>query len=711
MTRKNSDVKLSRWHFAETPVTRDFSKGGRNPIKLDKVPWLQGEPQEIRAGTITDLCTPRHEVSKASESSLSDPQEDSGNLGCSPGRSKISVSVSQTVPYSSRLIQRSSQSGQTGLGISETAAVCTGRTVETSDWKFRGPGTSNCRDCPSIGQMDRQIWLEEGVPLWTQSTQMSVCTDASLPGWGAHLLLSLCVAQGLWSSSERDHHIDWLEMMAVWKALQQWELELTDKAVMILSDNTSVVSYGKNQGGTHSRVLSDLVCQVWHWCSNCSMELKTRHILRRLNVLADSLAWNRQIIHTEWSLHPTAFEKLILAYGNPHVDLFAMRWNRKLPMFVLPFPSQQTWETDSLSIEWTGMFAYAFPPVVLAPKVIQKIAGTKCMVLLIKNIAPLWWYKSRMNNLLELCVEVPRKLLVRADFLKQPWRKPFHQDPASLNLHAWKLSVPLSKESLAQQPWRESLQQEGPPTLKVYVGKWSIFVKRCKQNSLDSLTLTVPQLAEFFLWLFETRNLSPIAIRRYRSMVADTYRHHGLYDIGKDKDLSDLMMHFDRSRPKTSVLLLRWNLAQVLTWLYSPKSEPLDLASVSHLTLKTYFLISLALACQISEVHALSMESDYLQFRDDGLVLLLTHPAFISKNRLPSVSTQLVHVHLLLVERNHSDVLHDPVRALIIYLRRTKPWKDGQTRLFLPIKQRKRDILLQTISSCLKKVFSYNNTF
>ena len=66
-----------------------------------------------------------------------------------------------------------------------------------------------------------------------------------------------------------------------------------------------------------------------------------------------------------------------------------MRWNRKLPMFVLPFPSQQTWETDSLSIEWTGMFAYAFPPVVLAPKVIQKIAGTKCMVLLIKNIAPL----------------------------------------------------------------------------------------------------------------------------------------------------------------------------------------------------------------------------------------------------------------------------------------------------------------------------------
>ena len=117
--------------------------------------------------------------------------------------------------------------------------------------------------------------------------------------------------------------------------------------------------------------------------------------------------------------------------------------------------------SDTERIEWTGMFAYAFPPAILVPKVIQKIAGTKCMVLL---IAPMRWYNSWTNALLDLCVEVPRKLPVRADFLKQPRRELFHQDPASLNLHAWKLSGPLSKEnSLARQPWRESLQQEGPP--------------------------------------------------------------------------------------------------------------------------------------------------------------------------------------------------------------------------------------------------------
>ena len=170
-----------------------------------------------------------------------------------------------------------------------------------------------------------------------------------------------------------------------------------------------------------------------------------------------------------------------------------------------------------------------------------------------------------------------------------------------------------------------------PPTLKVYEGKWNVFVKWCKQNSLDSLTLTVPQLAEFFLWLFETRKLSPITIRGYRSMIADTYRqhgnslyyyyyyYHGLYEAGKDKDLSDLMVNFNRSRPKTSVLFPCWNLAWVLTWLNSQTFEPLDSASVSDLMLKTCFLTSLALACWISEVHALSTEPDYLQFWDDGL--------------------------------------------------------------------------------------------
>ena len=58
-------------------------------------------------------------------------------------------------------------------------------------------------------------------------------------------------------------------------------------------------------------------------------------------------------------------------------------------------------------------------------------------------------------------------------------------------------------------------------------------------------------------------------------MIADTYRHHGRQDVGKDKDLSDLVANFDRSRPRTTYLFPRWDLALVLRYLSSNRFEPL----------------------------------------------------------------------------------------------------------------------------------------
>ena len=114
-----------------------------------------------------------------------------------------------------------------------------------------------------------------------------------------------------------------------------------------------------------------------------------------------------------------------------------------------------------------------------------------------------------------------------------------------------------------------------PSTLKVYEGKWKVFCKWCEDNDLQPLVLLVPQLADFFIWLFEVRSLAPITIKGYRSMIADTYRHHGRQDVGKDKDLSDLVANFDRSRPRTTYLFPRWDLALVLRYLSSNRFEPL----------------------------------------------------------------------------------------------------------------------------------------
>ena len=65
--------------------------------------------------------------------------------------------------------------------------------------------------------------------------------------------------------------------------------------------------------------------------------------------------------------------------------------------------------------------------------------------------------------------------------------------------------------------------------------------------------------------------------------------------------------------------------------------EPLDKASLFYLSVKTVFLVTLATARRVSEVHALSMDSDHLRFSNlDGSLILRTQLGFLAKNQLPS---------------------------------------------------------------------------
>ena len=233
---------------------------------------------------------------------------------------------------------------------------------------------------------------------------------------------------------------------------------VSHRAVQVLSDNTTVVAYLRKEGGTISQNLSTLTATLLLWCRDREVTLSIRHIPGRLNVLADALSRGDQILHTEWSLNPQVFRDVTQVFSKPHVDLFATRWNHKLDVFVSPVPDPQAWAIDALSIDWTGMFAYAFPPTVLVPKVLEKVSRTNCELLL---IAPLRWRKPWISLLLSLCKEEPMRLPPREDLLMQPRSRIFHSDPASLNLHAWRISGPLSQiEPSASQQWIASLRQD-----------------------------------------------------------------------------------------------------------------------------------------------------------------------------------------------------------------------------------------------------------
>ena len=128
--------------------------------------------------------------------------------------------------------------------------------------------------------------------------------------------------------------------------------------------------------------------------------LRARHILRCPNVMANLLSRSNQVQSTEWSLHPQVFKLIYQKWATPHEDLFATHLNHKVPLYVSPVPDQHAWDIDALNKNWSGLTAYAYPPMALLHKVIQKIRQCNCLIILIAPGIPWFWDLVQLSTTL-----------------------------------------------------------------------------------------------------------------------------------------------------------------------------------------------------------------------------------------------------------------------------------------------------------------------
>ena len=142
----------------------------------------------------------------------------------------------------------------------------------------------------------------------------TIFTDASMQGWGAHMLDSQI--SGTWTRTDRKLHINCLELKAVVSALQHWAPVLQGHQAMIPTENLTVVSYINKQGGTHSLTLLRLTVELLLWLEDQNIIIRARHIPGCLNVIADHLSRPNQPISTEWSLHPKIVKPYLQALGD-----------------------------------------------------------------------------------------------------------------------------------------------------------------------------------------------------------------------------------------------------------------------------------------------------------------------------------------------------------------------------------------------------------
>ena len=102
--------------------------------------------------------------------------------------------------------------------------------------------------------------LMSGQKIMEHPPEFLLFTDASRQGWGAHL--RDLEAQGLWSTSDRLYHINVLELRAVFLGLQAFLQAVQGSSVVARTDNTTVVAYIRNQGGTRSRLLTAVTREI-----------------------------------------------------------------------------------------------------------------------------------------------------------------------------------------------------------------------------------------------------------------------------------------------------------------------------------------------------------------------------------------------------------------------------------------------------------------
>lgn len=222
------------------------------------------------------------------------------------------------------------------------------------------------------------------------SYNLEIYSDASKSGWGA--VAQGKIRNGFWSVSEKEHHINYLELLAAFHGLQCFARDLSDCNVLLRIDNTTAIAYINKMGSVQHPKLNGLSRAIWQWCEARNLFVYATYIKSSDNKEADA-ASRILPVETEWSLSNAAFGKIELAFGRFDIDLFASATNAKCQKFVSWLGDHACFSVDAFTLNWEEYYFYAFPPFALIPRVLHKIINDKAEGVV---VVPLWtsqpWY-------------------------------------------------------------------------------------------------------------------------------------------------------------------------------------------------------------------------------------------------------------------------------------------------------------------------------
>ncbi|CAC5368900.1 unnamed protein product [Mytilus coruscus] len=350
-------------------------------------------------------------------------------------------------------------------------------------------------------------------------------------------------------------------------------------------------------GGTKSIHLCYKAWCLMKMAIQNNLTIRAAHIAGKLNIPANHLS-RYKIQPTEWTLNNQIVQSVFAMWGEPTIDLFASVHNHKRPVFCTWLPHSNALAVDALSISWEKMWAYAFPPICLIPKVLKHISQFKCRLIL---IAPMWPRRHWYTELLPKSFASPIKLPTRQNLLYQPNTTIYHPNPEVFKLTAWQLSTTISEIRDFQEKLESFSEHHGDRA----------HTKTMLVNSKDLIVVVL-----------YTSGLQYRTIAGCRSMLSSLLPPIDNVPIGQHPYMIRLLRGVFNSRPPKVNLVPEWDLQKVLDMLQKSPFEPLLKADVKCLTYKVVFLTAITTFRRCSDIQALRIGEGFVNVQKKGLVFL-----------------------------------------------------------------------------------------
>jgi hypothetical protein len=235
-------------------------------------------------------------------------------------------------------------------------------------------------------------------------------------------------------------------------------------------------------------------------------------------------------------------------------------------------------------------------------------------------------------------------------------------------------------------------------TTNIYDSKWNVYSLWCDQREVDPRLASFQVVADFLLHLFTKKRLATKTIKGYRTSINSVWSIDGR-TTSDSAQINVLMKSFEAERPKSMIVFPQWDLNLVLRALRKAPYEPLSKASIQHLTRKTAFLLLLASARRVGDVHAIDPKRIT---KRPGEIRLVPHPGYLPKiydcaegqkrfqpiiiKRLSNITTSQLELTLC------------PARALEIYDSYARSVAPNRQQFFLSLKSSTQSVKKQTMS-------------